>query len=247
MHFISMFIITIYVLTAYIHAEGKTAESPLSITLDYAKGHQEFKDLYFKQHEQEFIRLVNEGQNPQALFIGCSDSRMVPDLILGTKPGDLFVIRTAGNFVPTYEEDEEDGVPATIQYAINVLNIKHIIVCGHSHCGAIQGLYKTLDPEKLNILKRWLKWGESAKKIAMLTTKPDTPKEELYSITEQLSVIYQLEHLMSYPFIKSLVNKGQIQLHGWYYEIESGDITYYDPDLYQFIKLKKRAEGEAEG
>ncbi len=226
------------VLTSYIYAQDNVAQSSLGITLNYAKGHQEFKDLYFKQHEKEFIRLVNEGQNPNALFIGCSDSRIVPDLILGTKPGDLFVIRTAGNFVPTYEEDEDNGVSATIQYAIEVLKIKHIIVCGHSHCGAIQGLYKDLN--NLNILKRWLKWGESAKKIALLTSKSDILKEELYAITEQLSVIYQLDHLMSYPFIKSAVKKGDLQLHGWYYEIESGTITYYDPDLYQFIRLQKK-------
>jgi carbonic anhydrase len=235
--------ITLYALTSYIHAEEQPVPpqtpTPLSISLNYAKGHQEFKELYFKQHEQDFVRLVEKGQNPQALFIGCSDSRVVPDLILGTKPGDLFVIRTAGNFVPTYGKDEDDGVLATVQYALEVLKIKHIIVCGHSHCGAIQGLFKKLDQDRLGILTKWLKWGEDAKKMALLTTKPDTPKAELYAITEQLSIIYQLEHLMTFPFIKSLVKNGELQLHGWYYEIETGNITYYDPELYQFVKLKK--------
>ncbi|WP_228840575.1 carbonic anhydrase [Candidatus Protochlamydia phocaeensis] len=217
----------------------------LNQTLNFARGHQEFKDLYFKQHEQEFIRLVQEGQSPQTLFIGCSDSRIVPDLILGTRPGDLFVIRTAGNFVPPYEDNAWDGVSATIQYAIEALNVKHIIICGHSHCGAIQGLFKQLDPTKLGIIQRWLKFGEEAKKMTLMSAKPNTPKEELYEIAEQISVIYQLEHLMSFPFVKKRVDEGKLDLHGWYYKIETGEVFYYDPETYRFQSLSKLVQNKS--
>src|SRR4029077_8948471 len=122
---------------------GLTAQPPVSVpasppkngqpvllneALNLARGHKEFQDLYFKQHEDEFVRLVKEGQSPQTLFIGCSDSRVVPDLILNTRPGDLFVIRTAGNFVTSYNSEAIDGVAATLQYAVEVLNVRHIIV-----------------------------------------------------------------------------------------------------------------------
>jgi carbonic anhydrase len=209
----------------------------LDQTLNFARGHQTFKDLDFKQHEAEFIRLVKEGQSPQTLFIGCSDSRIIPELILSVRPGDLFVIRTAGNFVPPKDFLETDGVAATIQYALEVLNVRHIIICGHSHCGAIQGLFQELDPNKFGLVKRWIQFGEQAKKMSLLTAKPSTPKEDLYAIAEQISVLYQLENLISYPFIRKRVDEGKLELHGWYFKIETGEIFYYDPEQYRFKPL----------
>lgn len=203
-------------------------------TLNFAQRHQEFKELYFKQNEPEFVRLVAEGQSPQILFIGCSDSRVVPDLILNTRPGDLFVIRSAGNFVPPYDPKGGDGISATIEYAIEVLNIPHIIVCGHSHCGAIQGLFKKFEPNQMDILQRWLRFGEEAKRMALVAAKPNTPQKELYPIAEQISVIYQLEHLMTFPFIKKRIDEGKLQLHGWYFRIETGELCYYDAEAYRF-------------
>lgn len=214
--------------------------APIDQTLQYAKNHQQFKDLYFKQYEEEFLKLVHQGQNPQTIFIGCSDSRVVPDLIIGTRPGDLFVIRTAGNFVPLYvENNSPDGVSATLQYGIEVLGIKHVVVCGHSHCGAIQGLYKDLSAEGLNLIQKWLMLGEPAKKIAMLTLGAQITPEVLYKTTEKISVIYQLENLMTYPFIKERVSKGTLQLHGWYYTIETGQLEYYDVNNYVFKPISE--------
>ena len=217
--------------------QASNEEGILNQTLNFARSHQTFKELDFKQHEAEFLRLVEEGQSPQTLFIGCSDSRIIPELVLSVRPGDLFVIRLAGNFVPPYNALDVDGVAATLQFAVEVLNVRHIIVCGHSHCGAIKGLYEQLDPNKFGLLKRWIQFGEQAKKMALLTTSPTIPKEELYSITEKLSVIYQLEHLMSYPFVEKRVDDGKLQLHGWYFAIESGELTYYDPEQYRFKPL----------
>lgn len=215
--------------------------SLLDKTLNLARGHQEFKELYFKQHEEEFIRLVKEGQSPKTLFIGCSDSRVVPDLILNTRPGDLFVIRTAGNFVTPYQFQFIDGVAATLQYAVEFLNVGHIIVCGHSHCGAIQGLFQEL-PEKLDMLKRWLKLGEKAKEMTLMTATPSTPKETLYSTAEEISVILQLEHLMTFPFVKKRVDEGKLELHGWYFKIETGELWYYNAEQYRFLPLIERKD-----
>ena len=134
--------------------------------VQWAKNHQHFKQLYYKLHEEEFARLVKEGQNPKAVYIGCSDSRVLPDLLLGTKPGDLFVIRNAGNFVPTYDKSIPwDGVAATIEYAIEVLGIREIIVCGHSHCGAIQGLYTQKNSKTSITLKTGLNLDRTPKNL----------------------------------------------------------------------------------
>lgn len=214
-------------------------------TLNFAKGHQKFKDIYFKQHEKEFVRLVEEGQNPQTLFIGCSDSRIVPDLILNTKPGDLFVIRTAGNFVPRYQADAADGISASIQFAVEILNVRHIIICGHSHCGAIEALFKNTNETGSNsILERWLKLGQEARDMTLKTTKSDTSQQDLCFITGQISIIYQLENLLTFPVIKKKVDDGALDLHGWYYHIETGDVTYYNSELYQFISLTNMMDNE---
>lgn len=226
---------------AFLFAEdAPKVDSSISQTLTFAKSHQEFRNLYFQENEQEFVRLVREGQSPQTLFIGCSDSRVVPDLILGTRPGDLFVVRTAGNLVIPFDQNEcVDGVAASIQYGIEVLGTKHVIVCGHSHCGAIQGLFKTLDPKSLNFVAKWLKIAEPAKKMTLMTTNPSTPKETVYKIAEQISVVYQLENLLSYPFIKERVKNGSLVLHGWYFTIETGELEYYDPEQYKFVAMKE--------
>ncbi len=206
--------------------------------LTYAKGHQEFKDLYFKQNEKEFVRLIKEGQAPKALFIGCSDSRVVPDLILGSNPGDLFVIRTAGNFVPTYDtEISWDGVAASIEYAVEVLGVKDVIVCGHSHCGAVKGLFQNLDGPQFFLLKKWLRFGQEAKQTALQFHDKEGKEAECCVVAEQVSVLYQLKHLMTYPFIKKKVQDGAVQLHAWYYTIEKGTITYYNEQENAFVPL----------
>lgn len=211
-------------------------QSSIQRSLDYAQGHVLFKALHFKQHEQEFARLAADGQDPKAMLIACSDSRVVPDLIMSTKPGELFVVRTAGNFVPIYDLSIGDGVSASLEFAVKELKITDIIVCGHSHCGAIKGLFQE-SPLSEN-MKKWLRFGEKACQMAKKSL-PNSSTEELYRVAEHLSVIYQLEHLMTYPFIKEKVDKEELFLHGWYIFIESGDIFYYDPQKYHYYPLRE--------
>lgn len=220
-------------------------ETLLDDTLRFARNHQDFKDLYFRQNETEFVRLIHEGQNPKILFIGCSDSRVVPELILNSQPGDIFVVRTAGNFVPPFVPQSADGVSATIQYAIEVLKIPHVIVCGHSHCGAIKGLFQDLDPGKLGLIRGWIKLGESAKQLTLQIAKPSTSQEDIYRTTEEINVLVQLEHLFSFPFIKSAIEKGELILHGWYFDIESGNLFYYNTEKNQFVPLIEKISNQS--
>ena len=211
------------------------------VWMPYAEGHRRFLELHFKNYEKEYVRLVAEGQSPKTLFIGCSDSRVIPEMITSTKPGDLFVIRNAGNFVPTFDDKIAwDGIAATIQFAVQVLGVKEIIVCGHSHCGAIRGLFEKPNPN-FELLNRWLQWGQAARKLVedqeIHTSK--LSEEEKYELTGHLSVLYQLEHLLSYPFVLEQVKNNQIHLHGWYFSIDSGQLEYFDPEAHLFRNISE--------
>lgn len=205
----------------------------------YAKGNQLFK-TYFKKNKESLLKLVTNGQSPNALFIGCADSRVIPDLIVQSNPGDLFVIRNVGNFVPPYKPDEDFHATASgIEYAVSVLNVEDIIICGHTHCGACKHLYEKIEDSSLIHTKKWLELGESAKTSAILSLGIDAPKEELLRLTEKLSVIKQIENILSYPLVKERFEKGDLNIHGWYYDIETGHIDYYNADSYSFLPLEE--------
>lgn len=204
----------------------------------FAEGNELFKNAHFKKNEEAFLELAQNGQNPKTLFIGCSDSRVIPDLIVQSSPGDLFVIRNVGNFVPPFRPDEDYHATATgIEYAVSVLNVSEIIICGHSHCGAISSLFKTIENPSLIHTKKWLDLGEKAKSMALLSLGTNSNQEELLRVTEQLSVITQIENLLTYPEVKRRVDEENLHIYGWYYDIETGGIDYYDPDQYQYIPL----------
>lgn len=207
---------------------------------EFAEGNETFQQTYFKKHEAQLLDLVKEGQNPRALFIGCSDSRVIPDLIIQSNPGDLFVIRNVGNFVAPYKPDEDfHSTAAGIEYAVAILEVSEIIICGHSHCGAIEALYKTTCDTTMVHTAKWLTLGEKAKSMALLALGAHADKEDLLRATEQLSIITQIENLLTYPYVKRLVDEEKLFIHGWYYDIETGAIEYYDPDTYQFRPLSE--------
>jgi len=203
-------------------------------------GNDIFKNSYFKKHEEELLDLAQNGQHPKALFIGCADSRVVPNLITQTAPGELFVLRNVGNFVAPYKIDEDFHSTASgIEYAVSVLNVKEIIICGHTHCGAIASLYADIDDKYLAHTKKWLSLGEKAKSLALLASNDTLKEEELLRLTEKLSVISQIENLLTYPAVKERVTRDEIHIHGWIYDIVSGNIEYYDPDSSKFHSLSK--------
>jgi len=205
---------------------------------DFEDGNKNFRKIKFKHNKKRFKQLIKEGQEPKALFIGCSDSRFMPSMITGSNPGDLFVVRNIGNFVAPYKPDEDYHATASaIEYAVSVLEIQDIIVCGHSHCGAIEALYKDIKLTKENThTRKWLELGANAKKMAMLT-HGNSDKDTRLRYTEKISVIYQLENLLTYPAVKKGVNDGKIFLHGWYNDLEKGTIEYYDDESFEFKLL----------
>ncbi|WP_419771352.1 MAG: carbonic anhydrase [Candidatus Marinarcus sp.] len=194
------------------------------------KGNTKFKSQYFPYFESELIKSIKHGQKPEVLFIGCSDSRVTHDLMLDSKPGDMFILRNVGNFIPPFQADNDfHGSAAAIEYAVSVLQVKDIIVCGHSHCGACKSLYEEIpDDDSLVHIRKWLELGQKAKEFTLRTIQDPNNKEELYRQTERNSILYQVENLFSYPAVKQKVDAGTLKIHGWYYSIETGDIEYYD-------------------
>jgi len=208
---------------------------------EFEKGHLAFQQIKFNQSKNRFKKLVEEGQNPKALFIGCSDSRVMPAMITGSKPGDLFIVRNIGNFVAPYNPDADFHATASaIEYAVSILEVSDVIVCGHSHCGAIEALYKNIQetPENIHTIK-WLGLGAEARKVASLAYKKDD-KEHIFRYTEKISVVYQLDNLLTYPAVKRRLEEGTLYLHGWHYDIENGEIEYYDDENYEFKPLSEK-------
>lgn len=187
-----------------------------------------FHSNYFPLHQQRFQDLVADGQHPKTLFIGCSDSRLVPYLLTGAGPGELFIVRNVGAFVPPYDGSHGlHGTTAAIEYAVLALHVERIIVCGHSHCGAIRTAYEGA-PEEAVALKAWLKLAEEA--LLPVQSSPEALRR-----TEQRVVVLQLERLMDYPMVRREVEAGHLTLHGWHYVIEEGEIHIFDVNQGNFV------------
>lgn len=182
---------------------------------------QRFETRYFPRFQEQFHQLVEQGQHPTVLFIGCSDSRVVPYLLMDAGPGELFMVRNVGNFVPPHDASHGyHGTAAAIEFALLNLEIRHIIVCGHSHCGAIRALYQDLPAEAVH-MRQWLELGNAAR-------LPVMPSDEALRRTEQRSVVLQLERLMDYPLVSRRVAEGKLFLHGWHYLIDEGHVLVLD-------------------
>ncbi|MDH4943693.1 carbonic anhydrase [Sulfurimonas sp. C5] len=206
------------------------------------QGNEKFQKSYFKKHEKELLELAKNGQHPKALFIGCADSRVVPNLITDTPPGDLFVVRNVGNFVAPYKPDEDyHSTAAGIEYAVSALNVSEIIICGHTHCGAIASLYSDIETKPFIHTKKWLSLGHKAKINAVLALGRDAQKDALFRLSEKLNVVFQIENLLTYPYVKEKLDNGELFIHGWLYDIESGAIEFYDPDICDFLPLEEDA------
>jgi carbonic anhydrase len=188
-----------------------------------------FQNDAFPQYRAHFRLLVDHGQQPMTLFIGCSDSRLVPYLLTGAAPGELFLVRNVGAFVPPYDQSYGfHGTAAAIEFAVLNLNVRRIVVCGHSHCGAIRALYGEV-PAAAQNLARWLDLGrEAALPVA-------EPGPEALRRTEQRAVVLQLERLMDYPMVRERVEAHRLSLHGWHYVIEDGEVHVFDVQRGEFV------------
>lgn len=189
---------------------------------------RDFKSDYFPLHQQRFQDLVHQGQHPKTLFIGCSDSRLVPYLLTGAGPGELFIVRNVGAFVPPYDGSHGlHGTTAAIEFAVLSLKVEQIILCGHSHCGAIRAAYDGV-PDEAIALKSWLKLAAEA--LLPVQSSPEAVRR-----TEQRAIVLQLERLMAYPMVRREVEAGRLTLHGWHYVIEDGDIHVFDAQSASFV------------
>jgi len=190
-----------------------------------------FHSQYFATHRALFRRLAERGQHPETLFITCSDSRVVPNLITSTEPGDLFIVRNVGNVVP--HVTMPGGTAAAIEYAVEVLGVANVIVCGHTHCGAVQAILNPERMDNLPFVKKWLAQGERVRKIvAERYGHLDEDARMLAAVAE--NVLVQIENLREFPNIARRLESGALHLSAWVYEIASGDVLEYDPITGQF-------------
>lgn len=203
-----------------------------------AKGYAKFqKDIFPTRREQ--FHLLAESQAPEYLFITCSDSRIVPDLIFQTGPGDLFLSRCIGNVVPVTGADM-DGVTSTIEYAVEVLKVRHIVLCGHSDCGALKAAVNSQVLETLPKAKRWLRHVEAAFNHRQPLNPADGDSAELASLIRG-NVVAQLANLKAQPSVAFAMKQGQLAVHGWYYDILTGRIECYDEKQRRFVPLAEAA------
>lgn len=191
------------------------------------KGIVEFKRKDFEKYKELFKNLGRK-QNPHTLFIGCSDSRIDPNLITKTLPGELFLVRNLANIIPIYRESIEYlSTTSAIEYAVCELNVKNIVVCGHSNCAGCASIY--LPPESFEKIPHTKKWLELALNVKeqVLKQMPDEDHHAREWLTEQTNIVEQIKHLLTYPFIKDKYQAGEIVIYGWYYIIETGEIYNY--------------------
>jgi carbonic anhydrase len=182
---------------------------------------------------REHFEALAAGQRPTALMITCSDSRIAPHLFTQTDPGDLFVIRNAGNLIPPHSAGVS-GEAATVEYAVSVLKVPHIIVCGHSHCGAMQGALSGVSPTELPTVASWLRFAQASLERIPSDARDHTPDAVLERLVEA-NVITQLEHLKTHPCVRRAVDERGLQIHGWVYRFHEGEVLVLDPAAERFV------------
>jgi len=199
-------------------------------------GIHHFHANYFTSNRRLFERLAEKGQRPETLFITCSDSRVVPNLITNAAPGDLFIVRNVGNIVPSVERGFVGGVSAAIEYAVEVLEVGHVIVCGHTHCGAIEAI---LHPERVGHLRFVSRWLAQSSRVPQLIEDRygHLDGDARLTAAVQENVLAQLENLRSFEFVARRLDAGTLTMSGWVFKIATGEIFDYDPVSEQFLRL----------
>ena len=206
------------------------------------EGIHPFRSNYFAENQSLFERLASNGQAPETLFITCSDSRVVPNLITNAAPGDLFIMRNVGNIVPAISRGMIGGVAAAIEYAVEVLNVENIVVCGHTQCGAIDAILDLDRVRHLGFVSRWLSESEAVPNLLRDKYAHLIGEDRLVAASEE-NVLVQLENLRSYPFVSERLEAGRLKLGGWVFKIATAQVFGYDPVLQQFTPFA-RAEGQ---
>lgn len=204
----------------------------------FLAGFQRFREKYIEGELSLFSRL-RQGQNPRTLVISCCDSRVDPVMLTGADPGDIFVVRNVGNLVPPYRNGAEmPGIRADIEFAVKGLNVEQLIILGHRSCGAIQALMngEGITEHQFEFIGTWVAIARPARE-RVLRELPDRPPEEQLRACEQYAIEHSLENLMTFPWIRERVERGALTLHGWYFDMDSGELLGFSPELRAFAPL----------
>lgn len=212
---------------------------------DVLEGLREFQSSYVPDN-RDLLADLAQGQHPRVLFVACSDSRVPPELITQSDPGELFVLRNAGNIIPPYGATN-GGEGATIEYAIKSLGIRQIIICGHTTCGAMKGLLQVGELEaKMPLVYNWLKHTEATRELVEENYGYLRKAEKLSTLVAE-NVLTQIENLRTYPVVRSLLHTGQLTIHGWIYNIEDGSVVTYDRASHTFVSLFETYDPVSDG
>lgn len=206
---------------------------------DLIQGFHRFREQHFADEDALYKQLVQEGQTPKILVVACCDSRVDPALVLDSAPGDLFVIRNVANLVPPAESRSggRHGTSAALEYGVRVLGVEHIIVLGHAHCGGIRSLLTGGGPrEQATYINSWMRVAEDAQK-KVLKEFPNAAIELQERACEQQAILSSLENLMTFEWISERVETGKLALHGWYFDIEHGQLLRYDATTHDFTAV----------
>src|SRR5574340_241080 len=196
-------------------------------TAKILRGLKRFQKQVYPKH-RDLVAKLALGQRPEALFVTCADSRIDPCLLTQTKPGELFICRVIGNIIPRYP-DAIGGVSATIEYAVGVLEVNDLIVCGHTDCGVMRGVINPAALKPLPNVTAWLKHAKGARRAARLEKQPAETQEFLLRLTQH-NVVEQLKNLRTHPAVAARLDEGKLKIHGWVYHIGSGVVTAWDAD-----------------
>jgi len=192
-------------------------------------GFKDFRDGRFQEQRTEYETLVDEGQSPKVALVACADPRVDPPIVLQADPGDLFIVRNVANLVPPFErEGHYHGTSAALEFAVEHLQVGHLIILGHAHCGGVRSLFEKQTAEDEGFVPPWMSLVKSAY-LRIEGTMPDAPQEVKAQHCEQSAVLVSLENLMTFPFIRERVGDGRLRLHGWYIDIRSCTLRVYDP------------------
>ncbi|KPP96278.1 carbonic anhydrase [Erythrobacter sp. HL-111] len=207
----------------------------------FALGAIKFQREVFPQKQELFERL-STGQSPEALFITCSDSRIETALITQTDPGDLFICRNAGNIVPPHT-NQTGGMTASIEFAVGALRVPNIVVCGHTECGAMKGAMNRAGLDHLPHVREWLGFAQGAVDIVDALGAGMSPEEKMRMLLEQ-NVILQLQHLRTHPTVAVALASKAVTLHGWVYDIKTGEVSAYDAESETWQPIEERYASE---
>ncbi len=204
----------------------------------FIRGFQQFQQKYFSD-QQDLFDDLRRGQKPKTLLIGCCDSRADPALLTGSDPGDMFVIRNVANLIPPFQiGNTVQGVSSAVEFAINALNVERVIVLGHQHCGGIralmQGTSKAVSPS--GFVERWMSLADAARERVLAELPNHSPDAQLRA-AELASILVSLQNLLTYPWIADKVERNELSVHGWYFDIDRGALMGYSPRLGEFLPL----------